>query len=133
MTTWAARNWPLTCSAQRRRKRSCAGRAFRARNKRTTPTMRWAQRCGKPSRTLAAPCPKSCPRRRRASSRSNANSVGYKTTRTSPHRKISDPTAGHCYFHAPDPRHLRHKGDCRPMVALALGLAIARFCGRQGA
>ncbi|SPD66360.1 protein of unknown function [Cupriavidus taiwanensis] len=25
------------------------------------------------------------------------------------------------------------KGDCRPMVALALGLAIARFCGRQGA
>ncbi|SPA25924.1 hypothetical protein CBM2637_A20020 [Cupriavidus taiwanensis] len=133
MTTWAAPNWPPTCSARRKPRKSCAGRAFRARNRRTTPTMRWAQRCGKPSRTLAAPCPKSCPRRTRASSRSNASSVGCKTTRTSPHRKISDPTAGHFYSHAPDLVTFGTKGDCRPMVALALGLAIARFCGRQGA
>lgn len=69
LITWAAPSWLLTCSALRRQTKSCAARIFGARKRPIKPTMRSAGRSDRPSPSWAAPCRKTCRRRKRASGR----------------------------------------------------------------
>ena len=69
LITWAAPSWLLTCSALRRQTKSCAAKIFEARKRPIKPTMRLAGRSDRPSPSWAAPCRKTCRRRKRALSR----------------------------------------------------------------
>ena len=69
LITWAAPSWLLTCSALRRQTKSCAARIFEARKRPIKPTTRSAGRSDRPSPSWAAPCRKTCRRRKRALSR----------------------------------------------------------------
>lgn len=73
LITWAAPSWLLTCSALRRQTKSCAARIFEARKRPIKPTTRLAGRSGRPSPSWAAPCRKTCRRRKRASGRLRAS------------------------------------------------------------
>jgi len=61
------RNWPPTCSAPPRPKRSCAAIRYRERHRPIAPTSRLDRRSARPSRNSAAPCRSTCPRPRAAS------------------------------------------------------------------
>lgn len=63
----------LTCSALRRQTKSCAARTFGARKRPIKPTTRSAGRSDRPSPSWAAPCRKTCRRRKRASGRLRAS------------------------------------------------------------
>lgn len=73
LITWAAPSWLLTCSALRRQTKSCAARKFEARKRPIKPTTRLAGRSDRPSPSWAAPCRKTCRRRKRASGRLKAS------------------------------------------------------------